>query len=108
MDSTIQEFLRLFNNQEFFEAHDVLEELWQEYADSDRAFYQGLIQVAVALEHRRRGNLTGARGVLGSAQRRLEPYLPSYEGFDVEELIAEAARFIDEGNDPPKLQWHPS
>jgi predicted metal-dependent hydrolase len=99
----MREFLRLFNQEEFFEAHEILEELWQEYSAWDRTFYQGLIQIAVALEHRLRGNLKGARGVLSSARRRLEPHLPHHEGFDLERLLAEAARFVEHGGDAPQL-----
>jgi predicted metal-dependent hydrolase len=103
-EQAVSEFLRLFNEQEFFEAHDVLEEFWQEYGEHDRTFYQGLIQVAVALEHARRGNAKGARGVLASARTRLAPYLPHYEGFDLEWLLAAAARCIDGGEAPPALR----
>ena len=35
--------LRLFNDEEFFERHEVLEELWTETQDERRKFYQGLI-----------------------------------------------------------------
>jgi predicted metal-dependent hydrolase len=99
----IKEFLRLFNAREFFEAHDVLEEFWQEYGEEDRTFYQGLIQVAVALEHAQRGNHKGARGVLNSSRGRLQPYLPQYEGFDLALLLQRAARCIEDGEEPPQL-----
>jgi predicted metal-dependent hydrolase len=104
-DDAIGEYLRLFNAREFFEAHDVLEEYWQEYGGHDRTFYQGLIQVAVALEHSQRGNPRGARGVLASARTRLGPYLPRYEGFDLEDLLESAARCIEGKAAPPEL--HP-
>ena len=97
------EFLRLFNARQFFEAHDALEEFWQEYGGGDRTFYQGLIQVAVALEHAQRGNKKGARGVLRSARHRLQPYLPHYEGFDLTGLLEQAARCIEEDEGPPHL-----
>ena len=94
-DPKLREFVGRFNRGEFFEAHEVLEELWKEYSGPDRSFLQGLIQVAVALEHRLRGNRRGARGVLTSARRNLEPYLPGYRGFDLEALLGEAARYIE-------------
>ena len=102
-DHRMREFLRLFNAREFFDAHDALEEFWQEYGGGDRTFYQGLIQIAVALEHAQRGNKKGAGGVLGSARRRLQPYLPHYEGFDLTGLLVQAARCIEEGEEPPQL-----
>jgi predicted metal-dependent hydrolase len=95
----------LFNLEEFFEAHDVLEDLWRETADGDREFFQGLIQVAAALEHRRRGNLRGAAGVAESARRHLLPYAPTHLGIDVESLLAVTARCLAEPDvvRPPRL-----
>ena len=55
------EGIRLFNEEEFFECHEVLEELWQETLGREKKFYQGLIQAAVALFHFGNENL-GAPG----------------------------------------------
>ena len=57
------EGLRLFNAEDFFESHEVLEELWSETQDERKKFYQGLIQAAVALLHFGNGNLGGAKKV---------------------------------------------
>ena len=83
------EGIRLFNAGEFFACHDVLEELWSETTGPEKAFYQGLIQAAVALFHFGEGNLGGARKMYLSARRYLLPYAPSYMGLDV-------ARFLNE------------
>lgn len=83
------EGLRLFNAEDFFESHEVLEELWAETEDDDKKFYQGLIQVAVALLHFGNENLGGARKVYTSARRYLEPYGPEHQGLDIERLLAE-------------------
>jgi predicted metal-dependent hydrolase len=77
------EGLRLFNAEEFFESHEVLEELWTETQDERRKFYQGLIQAAVALLHFGNENLGGAKKVYLSSRKYLEPYQPEYEGLDV-------------------------
>ena len=53
--------IELFNKCEFFEAHDVWEEVWAEYRGPSRTFYKGLIQVAVALHHFGNGNIRGAK-----------------------------------------------
>lgn len=81
--------VRLFNNEEFFECHDVLEELWTETTSEERRFYQGLIQAAVALFHFGNGNLGGARKLYLSSSRYLQPYGPHYMGLDV-------ATFLDD------------
>lgn len=53
----------LFNDEEFFEAHEVWEELWHVEQGRDRAFVQALIQVAAHLVHLRKGNWSGASSV---------------------------------------------
>ena len=83
------EGLRLFNEEDFFESHEVLEELWSDTHDERRKFYQGLIQVAVGLLHFGNGNLGGARKLYTSSRTYLEAYLPSYEGIDLQKLLVE-------------------
>src|SRR5271165_2510542 len=41
----------LFNRHDFFEAHEVWEDLWMDTALPEKRFYQGLIQAAVGLCH---------------------------------------------------------
>jgi uncharacterized protein len=81
------EGLRLFNTEDFFESHEVLEDLWTETHDERRKFYQGLIQAAVALFHFGNGNLGGAKKVYISCRKYLEPYQPHYEGLNVEKFL---------------------
>ena len=54
--------IELFNRGEFFEAHEVWEDLWHACASADRRFYQALIQAAVAAYHWGRGNAAGEIG----------------------------------------------
>ncbi len=76
--------ISLFNAGEFFEAHDVWEEWWQDCTTADRRFFQALIQAAVALYHFGRGNYTGAARLFYSGKRYMEPYRPAYLGLDVD------------------------
>ena len=48
-----------FNECDYYECHEVWEELWTEYRGPARKFYQGLIQAAVALYHFGNGNFYG-------------------------------------------------
>lgn len=70
-----------FNRGDYFDAHEVWEHLWQNTDAADRRFYQGLIQVAVALYHAIRGNRIGASRLYNSARRYLERYPPHHRGF---------------------------
>ena len=89
LDKRYLEGIRLFNAQEFFECHDVLEDLWNDILGPDRDFYQGLIHVAVALFHFESSNLGGARKMYGSACVYLSGYSPSHLGLNVEKLLGD-------------------
>jgi hypothetical protein len=44
-------FFRCWNQQRYYEAHDVLEQLWLEKKSRDADFFKGLIQAAGAFVH---------------------------------------------------------
>ncbi|RLS33453.1 MAG: DUF309 domain-containing protein [Planctomycetota bacterium] len=78
-----------FNACEYFESHEVWEELWTEYRGEARKFYQGLIQAAVALYHFGNGNIRGARKLHTSVHGYLDPYAPRYLGLDLTVFLRE-------------------
>jgi len=78
-----------FNACDFFEAHEVWEDLWADCSGPPRKFYQGLIQAAVALHHFGNGNTRGARKLHNSSRAYLEAYLPTYEGLDLEKFLSQ-------------------
>ena len=88
------EGIEKFNACDYFESHEVWEELWTEYRGEARKFYQGLIQAAVALYHFGNGNLRGARKLHGSVHGYLEPYLPSYLGLDLVTFLRDFDRCL--------------
>ena len=73
-DSLFREGLILFNAAQFFEAHEVLEDVWRAAPEPERKFLQGLIQIAVALHHHSTGNVIGCRSLLQRGLRNLAPY----------------------------------
>ena len=84
MDSpTFQHGATLFNAREFFDAHEVWEDVGRAAPVEEKKFLQGLIQVAVALHHHSRGNLDGARSLLARAQRNLQDYPDSHAGVNL-------------------------
>jgi len=74
----------LFNAGEYFDAHEVWEDLWLDCPAADRRFYQSLIQAAVALYHWARGNRPGAARLFDSGRRYMEPYRPRHRGLEVD------------------------
>ena len=87
--------IKLFNAGNYFEAHEVWEDLWRQTEDPLRKFYQGLIQAAVGLYHLQRGNTIGARGQLTKSLRKLEEYPPKYCGINNSGLVTNLQQAVD-------------
>lgn len=81
------EGIRYFNECDFFEAHEVWEELWSECQGPERRFYQGLIQVAVCFHHFGNGNTRGATKLYHSSRNYLQAYRPHYLGLDLDQFL---------------------
>jgi uncharacterized protein len=79
--------IQLFNDEQFFECHEVLEEVWMQVSGEQKIFLQGIIQVAVALHHLKRDNLVGARRLLDAGTKKLAQFAPSHETVDVARLL---------------------
>ena len=96
--------IELFNQEEFYEAHEVLEDVWRLETGPHKLFLQGLIQVAVAFHHHSTGNTVGARSLLRRATRNLSAYPTTY--FDLNLGLFRLAlvdwqRALDEGQGVP-------
>jgi hypothetical protein len=94
MDQRLKEFIELFNRKEFFEAHEVLEDLWVESEGEEKDFYKGLIQCAVAFVHLDRNNFKGATKLHRTACGYLTHYLPEYAEIDTEHLLEQFETFF--------------
>jgi uncharacterized protein len=105
-DDAFLEGLALFNSTHFFEAHEVLEDVWRAAPEPERKFFQGLIQVAVALHHYSRGNQAGCRSLLERARRNLRPYPAGHRGVDLDSLRQQVDGWrtaLDHGKPVPAL-----
>ncbi|WP_375512823.1 DUF309 domain-containing protein [uncultured Nostoc sp.] len=95
MSETIpQEFwqgVEQFNSGQFYACHDTLEALWIEAGEPEKTFYQGILQISVALYHLENRNWRGAVILLGEGSNRLRRYPCSYGGVDVDELLSQSA-----------------
>jgi uncharacterized protein len=79
--------IRLFNRTEFFEAHEVLEDVWRAAPEPEKKFLQGLIQIAVGLHHYGNGNLVGACSLLARAAKNLAKYPENFGGIHLTQLL---------------------
>ncbi|MCL6435688.1 MAG: DUF309 domain-containing protein [Leptolyngbyaceae cyanobacterium HOT.MB2.61] len=83
-----------FNQRQFYACHDTLEAIWMEASEPDRKFYQGILQIAVALYHLGNQNWQGAVVLMGEGMNRLRDYQPDYGGIDVAGFLAQTAEIL--------------
>ena len=117
LDAHYLGYFECFNRQLYYEAHDVLEELWlTDRNGPNGAFYKGLIQLAGAFVHLKKNRLHPAAALFKLADANLKPYAPLHEQLDLARVLdlirtrlaqLEAGRFevnplITEG--PPELK----
>jgi uncharacterized protein len=95
MDHFLETGVRLFNEGQFFECHEVLEEAWTPEHGPRRLFLQSLIHLAVGLYHAGRENPVGAGRQFRKGLRKLAGYLPECEGIDTGRLHREALAVVE-------------
>jgi len=68
----LDEYCRCFNRADYFEAHEVLEELWLPVRRTEEGeLWKGLIQLAAAFVHLQRARSGPALSLLRSARQRM-------------------------------------
>lgn len=81
-----------FNAGEFWEAHESWETIWLEAESELHRFLQGLIQIAAAYHHARRGTLPGAVRLFDAGLEKLSAFPPRWCGIDRTAVEAAARR----------------
>ena len=87
-------FFRCWNEQRYYEAHDVLEQLWLKTDAGDGDFFKGLIQASGAFVHLQKrfehpahakhsGRLPPAARLFRLAEKNLSAFAPRHHGLDV-------------------------
>jgi predicted metal-dependent hydrolase len=77
-----------FNRQLFYEAHDVLEDLWLlDKQGNNGSFYKGLIQLAGAFVHLQKNRLRPAAALFKLARANLEKYPSPHEQLDLQLVL---------------------
>ncbi|UVI28046.1 DUF309 domain-containing protein [Paenibacillus spongiae] len=98
-DEKFVHFIVLFNKDEdYFECHEVMEELWLE--EGRNRMYQGLLQAAVALYHWRNGNYSGAVKLFNHTESKLSQYPDVALGLNLRQLRDDAVRCL-----APLVSW---
>lgn len=95
LDARYRCYFECFNRALFFEAHDVLEELWlEDRAHANYAFYKGLIQLAGAFVHLQKDRRRPAAALFKLARANLQQYPPVHERLDVAAVLALIAAWL--------------
>lgn len=84
-----------FNQGDYYACHDTLEAIWMTADIPEKPFFQGVLQLAVALYHLGNHNWHGTAILLGEGIRRLEPFEPSYREIDVTDLLDCASVWLE-------------
>jgi hypothetical protein len=95
LDPCYLRYFDLFNRQRFFEAHEVLEELWLPRRNGPKGpFYKGLIQLAGAFVHVQKGRYGPAVALLKLAEANLVKYPGRYDALEVHVLQQRIAGWL--------------
>jgi predicted metal-dependent hydrolase len=110
----------LFNQQEFYEAHEAWEAGWMDELGDERTFLQGLIQVAAGFYKLQVGSPVGTQKLLEQGSKKLRSFVGRSLGVDLESLLPTLDVWIAEAKvlaahqradyDPkrlPKLSYRP-
>ena len=100
-------FFRCWNEQRYYEAHDVLEQLWLGTKSPDADFFKGLIQAAGSFVHLQKRfehpshakhsrRLSPAVRLFRLAEKNLANFAPWHHGLDVAALCQFLGRYADE------------
>ena len=91
-------FFVCWNERRYYEAHDVLEQVWLDKDTADDDFFKGLIQAAGAFVHLQKNfehpshpkhgkRLRPAVRLFALAEKHLAPFAPTRHGLDVARLL---------------------
>src|SRR4051794_25883906 len=88
LDAHYLGYFECFNKQLYFEAHEVLEELWlPQRGGAEDAFYKGLIQLAGAFVHLQKRRAKPSAALLRLARANLERYPTPHEQLDISSVL---------------------
>jgi predicted metal-dependent hydrolase len=115
MDARLREGIRLFNDGRFFDCHELLEGFYQETEEVNKAFLEGLIELAAAFRlFCDFGEVKGPVRMIYQALIRLENFQPVFLQIRVKDLFKAAEAWAKAAEAPeakpststiPKIQF---
>ena len=97
--------IKLFNDGNYFEAHDYFEEMWANENTAKKDFYQGLVQISVGSFHLISKNYNGALSQFSKGVRKLIEFPNNFKNinvlqfrYDINYLIKQITLFFSKKN----------
>ena len=113
-------FFQCWNERHYYEAHDVLEQLWLQTKSRDANYFKGLIQAAGAFVHLQKQfehpshvkhgrRLSPAVRLFRLAEKNLSSFTPRHHGLDVAALCELLHSYADQvvASDHKTNPWSP-
>ena len=95
MDRLFKKGIKSFNENQYYDAHELWEELWSDYYLPDANFVQGLIQLSVAYFHISNQNLKGAKSLFNKSIQKLVDYVPYHRGLNIRLILLKAKNSLE-------------
>jgi hypothetical protein len=92
----LMEGMELFNEERYWESHELLEQAWQPSRGVERDTVHGMILAAAALVHHQKDRDKVSLGMLERALAKLDGQ-EVYEGIDIGKLRADIRDILDKG-----------
>ncbi len=89
-----REGVELFNQREYYQAHEPLEAAWMVTDSPERDLYQGILQIGLAYYQITRGNYRGSLKMFKRGKRNLAPLGETLLGINISQLL-EDARLVE-------------
>lgn len=87
MDSRFKRAVKLFEQQSYYEAHELLEEIWNELTGVEKQYMQGFIQICAGLHLIKEERLDGAKTVFERARENLRDYKSEIFNIDLIKIL---------------------
>ena len=96
-EDAIKDGISYFNNERFWECHEVLEGVWKNCSGDEKILVQGLILVAAALVHYQKDEDEICLSVLGRAMDKLTNASGKYHQIDIDDIKNKVIQILKAG-----------
>lgn len=99
-EEILREGIALFNEERFWESHEVLERIWHPAEGEEKEIIQGMILTAAALVHAQKDRNETALGMLRKAEQKLG-IAEKYEGINLKHVKQRISEMLERRDPKP-------